>query len=237
MPRLIDGHRGQTLVETALVLPLFLMVLFGIIIVGMGVFYQQQLTNAAREAARYAAIHSATEPLCPVVPRIPYDPQGGYKPLSYLRCDRPEAGWPRMTAAARQGVFGLNRADVQLAACWSGYRVPGTEGTALGFDHKPPGVYDIGGVTTTVTAAESTFVQCSIDGRDPTVEGAAIGCRAGLPTTDQASAISEAPGRPVANTVTAYACYVWRPPLSGFLLIPSTVTLRAVITEAIERQQ
>ena len=68
-------------------------------------------------------------------------------------------------------------------------------------------------------------------------EGGLIGCRAGLPTTDQASAISEAPGRPVANTVTAYACYVWRPPLAGFLLIPETVTMRAVITEAIERQQ
>ncbi len=237
MARLADTRRGQTLVETALVLPLFLMVLFGIIVVGLGVFYQQQLTNAAREAARFAAIHSATEPLCPVVPRLPYDPQGSYKPLSYLRCDRPEIGWPKMTAAAREAISGLRRADVQVAACWSGYRVPGTEGTAVGFDQKPPGVYDIGGVPTAVTPAESVFVQCAIDGRDPTTEGELIGCSAGLATTDQASAISEAPGRPVANTVTAYACYEWRPPLAGLLLIPNSVTLRAVITEAIQRQQ
>ena len=51
---------GQTLVELTLVLPLFLMVLVGIVILGIGVFYQQQVANAAREAARYAAIHSAT---------------------------------------------------------------------------------------------------------------------------------------------------------------------------------
>lgn len=223
--------------ETALVLPLFLMVIFGIIIVGLGVFYQQQLTNAAREGARYAAIHSATEPLCPVVPRLPYDPQGSYKPLSYLRCDRPEIGWPKMTATAREAISGLRRTDVQVAACWSGYRVPGTEGTSTGFDQKPPGTYVIGGFPTTITAADSVFAQCWIDGRDPTSDAAAIGCRSGLPTTDQASAISEATGRPVANTVTAYACYDWRPPLAGFLLIPGTVTLRAVITEAIQRQQ
>jgi len=232
-----DARRGQTLVETALVLPLFLMVVFGIIVLGLGVFYQQQLTNAAREAARYAAIHSATEPLCPTVPRLPYDPQGSYKPLSYLRCDRPETGWPKMTAAARDAISGLRRADVQVSPCWSGYRVPGTEGTGTGFDVKPPGVYDIGGVPITVSPSDSVFVQCFIDGHDPTTDSSSIGCVAGLPTTDQASAISEAPGRPVANTVTAYACYEWRPPLAGFLLIPGTVTLRAVITEAIQRQQ
>ena len=58
------AERGQTLVEFALVAPLFTMVLLGIVIFGIGVFYQQQLTNAAREAARYASIHSATSQ-CP----------------------------------------------------------------------------------------------------------------------------------------------------------------------------
>ncbi len=40
-----------------------------------------------------------------------------------------------------------------------------------------------------------------------------------------------------ANQVTVYACYDWRPPLAGFLLIPKTLTLRAVITEALQYQQ
>ena len=39
-----DHRRGQTMVELALILPLFLSVLFGIVILGIGVFYQQQVT-------------------------------------------------------------------------------------------------------------------------------------------------------------------------------------------------
>ncbi len=54
------ASRGQALVETALVLPIFLTIVLGVIVLGIGLFYQQQITNAAREAARYAAIHSAT---------------------------------------------------------------------------------------------------------------------------------------------------------------------------------
>ena len=46
-----------------LVLPVFLMLVLGVIVLGIGLFYQQQITNAAREAARYAAIHSATAEL------------------------------------------------------------------------------------------------------------------------------------------------------------------------------
>lgn len=216
---------GQAMAEFALVMPLFTALIFGIITLGIGVFYQQQLTNAAREAARYAAIHSATAQ-CPVVPtRDPASP-----PLTYTRCDRPQNGWPLMTAHARSAVFGIDRSRVNISACWSGYQLSGGA-----IDAPPPGTYDIGGVPTTIS---STFVRCLIDSQDPTAAGiAAIRCQTGLPTTDEASAISEAQGRAVANTVTAYACYDWRPPLAGFLVIPSQLTLRAVITEALERQQ
>ena len=62
--RLRHRTRGQALVEFALVAPLLFLVIGGIITLGIGVFYQQQLTNAAREAARYAAIHSETSQ-CP----------------------------------------------------------------------------------------------------------------------------------------------------------------------------
>ncbi|HYI21999.1 MAG TPA: TadE family protein [Candidatus Limnocylindrales bacterium] len=223
----IARDRGQTLVETALVLPLFLMVIFGIIVLGIGVFNQQQLTNAAREAARFAAINSATA-VCSTVPRLPYNPVS--PPLTYRRCDPAELGWPRMTAHGREATFAVERTAVQISACWSSYR----DSVTNAYDSAPPGNYDIAGSPVTVA---STFVQCHIDGHDPTGELDAIGCRSGLPTTDQGSAMSEAVGRPIANTVTAYACYVWRPPLAGFLLIPETVIQRAAITEAIQRQQ
>jgi hypothetical protein len=139
-----------------------------------------------------------------------------------------------MTNQARARLFGLPRGEVQVAACWSGYRLGGGTGA---YDAPPPGTYDIGGTTVVYTDTESVFAQCQIDGHDPTTDPNSIGCAAGLGTTDQASALSEAPGRPVANTVTAYACYIWRPPMAGFLLLPQQVTLRAVITEAIQRQQ
>ena len=216
--------RGQTLVELALVLPLFLMVIVGIIALGMGVFYQQQIGNAAREAARYASIHSASS-LFPSA--------GSYDPATTLDtypvpggADRKVDGWPYMTAAARDAVFGLRRADVKVSACWSGYQSATGER-----DAPPPGTYDVIGTIT------STFVQCSIDGVDPTVDLRAVGCRNSMPTTDQASSQSESSAVIVANTVTVYACYVWTPPLAGFLLIPPSVTLRAVATEPIERQQ
>lgn len=226
-------HAGQGLVEFALVAPLFTMLIVGIVALGIGVFYQQQVTNAAREAARFAAINSATAQ-CPTVPRLPYDPQGSYRPQTYTRCDRPENGWPRMTAAGRERIFGLPGAHVVISACWSGYRAGGGTGA---YDAAPPGTYDYGGTPLTYAETDHVFAQCRIDGVDPSVAASSIRCISGLPTTDEASAISDATGRPVANTVTAYACYRWAPPLAGFLLIPSTIELRAVVTEPIQRQQ
>lgn len=225
-----QSGRGQAMVELALVFPLFAMVLFGIIVLGIGVFYQQQVTNAAREAARFASIHSATAQ-CPTVPHVPYDPASAA--LSYVRCDTPEAGWPGMTAAARARTFGLNSAAVQVVACWSGYRMDDTNA----YDAPPDGLQvDMGGTPYTY---ETHWAQCTIGAVDPTSDPSSIGCDSLLGSTivDQASAQSEGPGRPVANTVTGYACYVWQPPMAGFLLIPETVTLRGVITEPIERQQ
>lgn len=223
--------RGQAMVELALVFPLFIMVFFGIIVLGIGVFYQQQITNAAREAARYASIHSATSSK-PTVSW--FDPTS--KPLTYNRYDQPQDGWPYMTAAGRKLIFGLNPASVNIAACWSGYRL-NVGGLPVGQRDQPPPLAAPGYAV--IGPVDSGFAQCRIDGADPTKHPEDIGCTSGLASTtvDQASDLSEGQGRIVANTVTAYACYRWSPPLAGFLLIPQTVTLRAVITEPIERQQ
>lgn len=50
-----DGSRGQALPEFALVLPLFAILLFGIIQLGFLFAGQNGLTQATREAARYAS--------------------------------------------------------------------------------------------------------------------------------------------------------------------------------------
>jgi hypothetical protein len=57
-------------------------------------------------------------------------------------------------------------------------------------------------------------------------------------TDDTGSALAMSmPAGSNANRVTVYACYVWQPPLAGFLLLPDSVTLRAVITEPLEYQR
>jgi len=226
------------MVELALIFPLFAMVLVGIIVLGIGVFYQQQITNAAREAARWAGIHSATAS-CPTVGSLDpdsTDSESGYSgayaafvPLNYTptlsaTCYR---DWEPMISWARSHIFGLDRNAVEVAACWSSY----WDAAHTSFDAPPPGTYPI------VGTIASTHKQCTIDGVDPTTSPETIGCSASLPTDDTGSAMSEGPAIIIANTVTAYACYRWSPPLAGFLLIPSEVVLRGVITEPIQRQQ
>ena len=68
-PNVDDGgrrKRGQALTEFALVAPIFFLMILSIIVLGLWVFYNLQLENAAREAARYAAVHS-TSAQCPTV--------------------------------------------------------------------------------------------------------------------------------------------------------------------------
>jgi Flp pilus assembly protein TadG len=54
--RRLRGKRGQSLVEFALVLPLLMIMIFGIIDFGMGLRSYISLTNATREGARFAAV-------------------------------------------------------------------------------------------------------------------------------------------------------------------------------------
>ncbi len=228
--RAVRSRRGQALVEFALVFPVFALMLLGIIVWGIGTFYQQQLTNAAREAARYASIHSATAQ-CPTVSTL--DPMQNV-PTSYFRCDPPPS-WPRLTSAGRSAAWGLDTAKINLAACWAGYVQSGWSASTGGYDAPPPGTYTIGGTPTTV---DTTFAPCSIGGvSDPQDNAQQIACGPNLSTSDTASDQSDRTGVTVSNTVTVYACYQWSPPMSGFLIIPSVVTQIAVITEPIERQQ
>jgi hypothetical protein len=76
------------------------------------------------------------------------------------------------------------------------------------------------------------FVQCTIDGTDPTTSAGSLDCRSRMTTATDDPA-SDVPG----NQVTVYACFRWSPPLAGLLMVPSQVTMRAVITEVIQRQQ
>lgn len=213
---------GQALTEFALIFPIVVLIFFGIIVLGLYVFYTQEVTNAAREAARYAAIHSSTAQ-CPTVSW--HDPQSPMN--SYYRCDSPNDTrdpypWPNMTDAGRSKVFGIAPAQVMINACWSGYAAPGSPAGALA---DSPAIDPASG-------SPNTFVQCAMSGVDPIANSGALGCSAGLTSTSDDPS-SDQPG----NRVTAYACMVWRPPMAGFLLIPMQVTIRGIVTEDIQRQQ
>jgi hypothetical protein len=54
-----DPSRGQTLVEFALVIPVFLVILFGLIDLGRFVVTDHILSQAAREGARLAAVQAS----------------------------------------------------------------------------------------------------------------------------------------------------------------------------------
>lgn len=52
------GEDGQAMVEFALVLPIFMLILCGILDFGWMFYNQLSLDNACREGARYAVVHS-----------------------------------------------------------------------------------------------------------------------------------------------------------------------------------
>lgn len=56
--KLLNSKKGQALVETALTLPLLLLILMGIVEFGRIFNAYLIVTNASREGARYAAINS-----------------------------------------------------------------------------------------------------------------------------------------------------------------------------------
>jgi hypothetical protein len=55
------GARGQALVEFAIILPVFILLLVGIFDLGRVVWANNSLATAAREAARFAMVHGGTD--------------------------------------------------------------------------------------------------------------------------------------------------------------------------------
>ena len=63
--------RGQSLVEFALVIPIFLVLLMAIVDIGRAIWAQNSVAAAAREGARYAIVHGGTASnKCPVGPTL-----------------------------------------------------------------------------------------------------------------------------------------------------------------------
>jgi len=71
-------QRGQGLVEFALVIPLFLLMVMAVIDLGRVIWAQDDLGNAAREATRYASVHGGSKvTVCPTGPNLSGTPATG----------------------------------------------------------------------------------------------------------------------------------------------------------------
>ncbi len=57
------SQRGQSAVEIALLLPILLLILFGIMISGFMFYAHIQVSNAVREGARAGSVYWATHPI------------------------------------------------------------------------------------------------------------------------------------------------------------------------------
>jgi hypothetical protein len=206
---------GQALAEFALVFPIFAMAFFGVIVFGLSVFYQQQLTNAAREGARYAAVRSTEHPRCPIVSNLePAAPP----PLSYYRCDAPADGWPALSSYMRGRATGVGGNGMHISACWSSYHDDAAPTTTYDYPPQDP------------DGSVNVFIPCKYAKAEN--NPSLLACPPG-PTTTIEDTGSNAPD----NRVTVYACFNWTPPMAGFLLIPQQWTMRAVVTEVIHHQQ
>lgn len=96
-----SGESGQTLVEFALVLPLFLLVVLGVIDLARAVWHENTLAFAAREGTRYAIVHGAGS-----------DAPSGPGSSTYTPPDRDTA----VEAVVRQYTVGLPA--VTVSATW-----------------------------------------------------------------------------------------------------------------------
>jgi Flp pilus assembly protein TadG len=99
--------RGQALAEFALVVPIFLVLLLGMIEAGRFMFYYETLNHATREGARYAIVNGSNSMHCPT---------GTPAPGSYA-CD---PSGEDVKDRVRASVFGTLKADITVPTpTWS----------------------------------------------------------------------------------------------------------------------
>ncbi len=88
-----DRQHGQSAVEMALVLPLLLVLLLGMIVAVLMFYSYIQVTNAAREGARAGSVYRTTSTatgysLTTTIQKAIYDPYLGISALGFLTLDQ-----------------------------------------------------------------------------------------------------------------------------------------------------
>ena len=133
--------RGQTLVEFAIILPVLLMLMMGVFDLGRVVYANDMVSNAAREAARFAIVHGGSRiTACPVGP--PDLPRTVVPPAS-ATCPHPSPSKEAIRQVARDWALSAGGAFV-VQVCYG----PGCSG-----DTDAPGATNAKGTPVTVTVS------------------------------------------------------------------------------------
>ena len=110
--------RGQALTEFALVLPLLLLLVFGVFEFGRFILDYESLNNAVREGVRYAIVHGS-DAACP----------SGPPALNSYNCEGAKGEYvgEDTVNAVEQHAFGLDLSQLSVSACW-GDNCPNQQG-------------------------------------------------------------------------------------------------------------
>jgi len=148
-------QRGQGLVEFAVVLPVFLMLLLGIVDFGRVIWATNSLTNAATEATRFAIVHGGSpSDTCPVGPRGPL----AVVPTASTSCPYPSDSKQSIYDIARNYAI-AGGSSVTVTVC---YAAPGT--TCSGDTDSVGGTNARGNSVTVVITSTLSLVTPSLLG-------------------------------------------------------------------------
>jgi Flp pilus assembly protein TadG len=144
--------RGQAMVELALVLPVFILLMVGIFDLGRVIWVNDTLSTAAREAARFAIVHGGTDSnLCPVGPPA----VTANVPAASASCPYPAPSRQSIKDVAQKWAAGTS-ANVTVHVCYGAV-------TACSSDTDAAGATDARGTQVMVTVTSN--VNLSIPSR------------------------------------------------------------------------
>jgi hypothetical protein len=131
-----ERSRGQGLVEFALVLPVFMVILIGMVDLGRAIWANNSAANAAREAARFASVHGGScEDLigavcsstnyCPVGPTA----AGAAVPSASTSCPYPSPSKQSIYDTATGYLVGGGSSTTVTACYWVPSTIYNSDGT------------------------------------------------------------------------------------------------------------
>ena len=130
-----DRSRGQGLVEFALVLPVFMVILIGMVDLGRAIWANNSVANASREAARFASVHGGscedlTGSVCSSTNYCPVGPlaAGAVVPSTSPTCPYPSPSKQSIYDTATGYLVGGGSSTTVTACYWVPSTLTNTDG-------------------------------------------------------------------------------------------------------------